>query len=131
MIRRLDFKLILIATLFSVILSIFVNPLITTISSFFIDIKINWLRIYFPLILAGIYIGFSAKESTFMSGAIVGIIYNLAHLLVRLVLKVDIANIGWLSVTYGPIKDGLLCGLLAWVTFTGLKHGLKNRSGNV
>ena len=137
MIKRIDFRPTLVAILFSVLLSILVFPLLHTILHFFTNIKLDppmwayWLEVYLPLILAGIYIGFAAKVRVFISGAIVGIIYNLAHDLFSIVLKGSIASIGWLSVTYGPIRDGLLCGLLAWATFQSFKRGLKNRTGNV
>lgn len=123
MIRRIDIKLILIASLFAVLLSIFVFPLLDTLLYFLTDIQLDrpigayLLRGYFPLLLAGLYVGFSAKKSVFINGVVVGVVYSFTHDLISIIFIKSITDINWMSMIYGPIEDGVLCGLIAWITF--------------
>ena len=123
MISRIDIKLILIASLFAVLLSIFVFPLLQTLLSFLTDTQLDrpigayLLRGYFPLLLAGLYVGFSAKKSVFINGVVVGVVYSFTHDLISIIFIKSITDINWMSMIYGPIEDGVLCGLIAWITF--------------
>ena len=123
MISRIDIKLISIASLFAVLLSFFVFPLLNTLLYFLTDIELDrpigayLLCGYFPLLLAGLYVGFSAKKNVIINGVVVGIVYSIILDLFSIILIRNITNISCMSMIYGPIEDGIICGLIAWTTF--------------
>ena len=123
MIRRIDIKLILIASLGSVLLSMLIFPLVRTILHFITDIEfdlplgIYLLRAYFPLLLAGLYVGFYAKKNVSINGVVVGIVYSFILDLISIIFLKGIINISWASMIYGPIQDGIVCGFVSWATF--------------
>ena len=43
--------------------------------------------------------------------------YSFAHDLISIIFIEGIENISWISMIYGLIKHGIVCGLIAWVTF--------------
>ena len=111
---RIDTKIILIASIFAVSLTIFFIPLLNTILYFITDGQLDLpissylLRCYFSLLLAGFYAGFSTKKSAFVCGVLVGIVYSIAlDLFSFFYIK---SKFNWMSTTYGPIKYGIICG---------------------
>ncbi|MGD0279227.1 MAG: hypothetical protein ABSC11_07960 [Smithella sp.] len=78
-----------------------------------------------PLIVAGIYVGFSKAEQNVLNGALIGII---SYLIIWLML-----NVFWpspyfdhsfkpLIIGYGIVRNGLICSAASWLTNTILKR---------
>ena len=134
MIARIDIRLILIASLIAVLMSIFVFPFLQTILDFFTDIELDrpigayLLWGYFPLLLAGLYVGFFAKESVIINGVVVGVLYSFILDLFYIIFIRNMADIGLMSKIYGPIRDGILCSLIALATFK-ISQLLKKKRG--
>ena len=137
MISRIDIKLILIASLFAVLLSIFVFPLLQTLLYFLTDIQLDrpigayLLRGYFPLLLAGLYAGLAATKSVLANGVMVGIVYSFTNKLISIIFINSATNISWMSMIYGLVEDGIICGLIAWVTFKTVELLKKKGQQNV
>ncbi len=123
MMSRIDIKSTLIASLFAVSLTVFIFPLIQTLLSFLIDGQFELpkstylLQRYLPLLFGGIYAGFAIKKSIFVNGVLVGIVYSILVDLISIIYIKGMMKIGWMSIIWGPIEDGILCGLTAWLTY--------------
>ena len=123
MMRRIDIRSILIASLFAASLTVFIFPLIKTLLYFFLDEELELpqniylLRCYLPLLLAGIYAGFSIKKSVFINGVFIGIAYSILVDLISIIYLKGMIKFGWMSMIWGPIEDGILCGLISWLTY--------------
>jgi putative membrane protein (TIGR04086 family) len=125
-----NFKIIIVGVLLAIGIFYFF-PLIHTIL-YFMQIRLEKplgayfrMMVYLPLIVAGIYVGFSKAEQNVLHGALVGIIY---YLILWLII-----NVFWpapyfdhsfkpLIFSYGIVRDGLICAIVAWLTNTILKR---------
>ena len=134
MIARIDIRLILIASLIAVLISIFVFPFLQTLLDSFTDIELDrpvsayLLWGYFPLLLSGFYVGFFAKSSVIVNGVLVGLLYSFILDLLYIIFFRDMADFSLMSKIYGPVRDGILCSLIAWVTFK-ISQVLKKKKG--
>ena len=123
MTERIDIKIILISSLFATVLSLFVLPLLHTFLNIFTDMELDrpigayLLWGYFPLSLAGLYVGYSAKKNILINGVVVGIVYSLGHDLYSIILIRNSWNINWMSMIYGLVKYAIFCGLISLATF--------------
>jgi hypothetical protein len=125
-----NFKIIFIGLLLAIgIFSLF--PFIDTIL-YFMQIRLEkplgaYFRImdYLPLIVAGIYVGFSKAEQNMLNGALVGIIY---YPILWLIINVIWASpyfdhsFKLLFFSHRVVRYGLICSIIAWLTKTILKR---------
>jgi len=125
-----NFKIIIVGVLLAIGIFYFF-PLIHTIL-YFMQIRLEKplgayfrMMVYLPLIVAGIYVGFSKAEQNVLNGALVGIIYYLILWLINNVfLQAPYFDHSFkpLIFSYGIVRDGLICAIVAWLTNTILKR---------
>jgi putative membrane protein (TIGR04086 family) len=124
-----NFKIIFIGLLLAIGL-FYLVPFIQTILYFMqmrLEIPFAYFRVIvnLPLIVAGIYVGFSKAEQNVLNGALVGIIYYLILWLINNVfLQAPYFDHSFkpLIFGYGIVRNGLICSIVAWLINTILKR---------
>jgi len=80
---------------------------------------------YSPIILSGIYIGFSRVKKTTLIGAFVGaLFYFFLWLIIDVLIPAPHSDHSFkpLSFGLGLVRNGFVCSIVAWLTHTVLKR---------
>ncbi len=86
---------------------------------------------YFPMIVSGIYIGFSRVREKVINGVIAGVLFYFVLWLISDVLAPSPYfdhSFKPLSFALGLVRNGFICAIVAWLTHTVLKR--RNREIN-
>jgi hypothetical protein len=94
-------------------------------SSFNIILFINSLSlsgwVSYPIIVSGIYIGFSEVKGKILAGAVVGILYYLTGWLYLLLGPGFYYSFKALSFGFEIVRKGFECAIVAWLTYLALR----------
>lgn len=80
---------------------------------------------YSPMIVSGIYIGFSSVRGTVLNGALVGgLFYFILWLITDVLITAPHSDHSFkpLSFGLGLVRNGFVCSIVAWLTHTVLKR---------
>jgi len=127
--KTLSFRTIIIGALLAVGL-FYLITFMHTLLDMFTQIRLNrplnayLLWGYFPMIVSGIYIGFSRVKGKILNGALAGALFYLILCLINDVL-IPASHFDHsfkpLSFGLGIVRNGFVCSIFAWLTHIVLK----------
>jgi hypothetical protein len=129
--KKANFKTILVGLLFalgSFYLIIFIHTLLDLVTQIRLKKPLNAYLLwgYSPMIVSGIYIGFSGVKKTPLIGASVGVLfYFFSWLVIDILIPAPYSDHSFkpLSFGFGLLRNGFLCSLIAWLIYTVSKKG--------
>ncbi len=80
---------------------------------------------YFPMIISGIYIGFSrAREKLLVGGLTGALFYLISWLITDILIRSPYFDHSFKTLSFGLalVRNGFVCSILAWLTHVVLKR---------
>lgn len=126
--KSLNLRIIFLGLLMALGIFYFI-PFVHTLLTMFTQIKLNKPLIayllwgYLPIIVSGIYIGYSRAGEKVLIGACVGALFYFTSSLIGTLIPAPHFDHSFkpLSFGFGLVRNGIVCSIVAWLTFAVCK----------